>query len=275
MPENSSVRLEWLDYIRATACLMVVMLHVSAIHVLEPLDHTGWMVANFADSFSRICVPLFFMASGYLFFREKAPRGKNFIRIIAALSFYSALAILLGLMTGRQISVEMVTSLFSRPAFHHLWFFLPADCALPGRASGQDQDDVQWPMLGALVILMILFNPGLPATWGEDVATNAFRVSGPFIHYLLYAVAGAIIGSFGRRGAIDGYRRWLLVLWVLAGCMVVLSTASWSAAAGKFDGTHYSYSGVFVIIGGLELLRGYIWRQAAPWAGLAQPVVSG
>ena len=61
----------WLDYVRAIACCMVVLLHTAAEYVLKS-EGVNWNFANLVDSFTRVCVPLFFMISGYLFFRKKA-----------------------------------------------------------------------------------------------------------------------------------------------------------------------------------------------------------
>ena len=53
-----------LDFTRIVACLMVVVLHVSATGVAE-FSH-DWVYFNAYDSLVRACVPLFLMLSGAL-----------------------------------------------------------------------------------------------------------------------------------------------------------------------------------------------------------------
>ncbi|MFX4994063.1 acyltransferase family protein, partial [Acinetobacter baumannii] len=73
------------------ACCMVILLHTAAEYVLKS-NNTDWLIANVVDSFTRVCVPLFFMISGYLFFSNKTVKIKNFIKILTALTFYSFIA---------------------------------------------------------------------------------------------------------------------------------------------------------------------------------------
>ena len=65
----------WLDFLRAIACILVVLLHTSApyLYKIQTIPMRSWHVGNYVDSFTRISVPLFFMISGYLFFGEKRP----------------------------------------------------------------------------------------------------------------------------------------------------------------------------------------------------------
>ncbi|WP_072053836.1 acyltransferase family protein [Obesumbacterium proteus] len=89
----------WIDYIRCIACLLVIVLHTSAPYLSQNIssyaDGTNsvyYQFANYLDSISRICVPLFFMISGYFFFGEKKPSRKHFIKILSSLVFYSLFA---------------------------------------------------------------------------------------------------------------------------------------------------------------------------------------
>lgn len=54
----------FLDAIRVCACFLVILLHVSAIHFYNLSEY--WNIFLFYDSISRMCVPLFFMLSGFL-----------------------------------------------------------------------------------------------------------------------------------------------------------------------------------------------------------------
>lgn len=71
-------RIIWLDNIRASACILVVILHTVSMYVIK-FDKNGieWHTANIIDSISRICVPLFFMISGFIFMRKKEVKIKT------------------------------------------------------------------------------------------------------------------------------------------------------------------------------------------------------
>ena len=115
----------WLDDIRAIACIMVVVLHTAAIYILKA-DGFYWEVANIIDSFTRICVPLFFMISGYLFFFEKQVKFKNFIRLLIPLFFYSIIGLVFSVLAFKYGYVSKFNYHFlSEPIFYHLWYFYP------------------------------------------------------------------------------------------------------------------------------------------------------
>lgn len=68
-------KIYWIDNLRGIACLMVVMIHtttwyVTNAHSVSPIT---WDIANVLNSASRVSVPLFFMISGYLFWRTQRP----------------------------------------------------------------------------------------------------------------------------------------------------------------------------------------------------------
>ncbi len=58
----------WIVWIRALAILQVVYLHILArpLQAWQSTEPSMWHVANIIDSLGRVCVPLFFMISGYL-----------------------------------------------------------------------------------------------------------------------------------------------------------------------------------------------------------------
>lgn len=58
----------WVDFVRVLATFLVILLHSAAplLYQYSSISKADWWVANIYDSISRICVPLFFMISGYL-----------------------------------------------------------------------------------------------------------------------------------------------------------------------------------------------------------------
>jgi surface polysaccharide O-acyltransferase-like enzyme len=85
-PKTAKPTMEWVHAVRALAIFLVVVLHVSAeaFYLGAKIDTYDWWVANIYDSGTRICVPLFFMLTGYLllgsadsvglFYRKRARR---------------------------------------------------------------------------------------------------------------------------------------------------------------------------------------------------------
>ncbi|BAN97586.1 acyltransferase 3 [Plautia stali symbiont] len=120
-----SQKICWIDNLRAVACLMVIVIHTTTWYITGPMAVTGpgWDVANLLNSASRVCVPLFFMISGYLFFGERSAQGRHLLRIVLCLLFYSAVALayitwLTPISEGRSL-----LKLLQKPVFYHLWFF--------------------------------------------------------------------------------------------------------------------------------------------------------
>lgn len=49
----------------------------------------SWNIANIIQSMTRVCVPLFFMISGYLFMQNKEVKTKNILKVMVNLVFYT------------------------------------------------------------------------------------------------------------------------------------------------------------------------------------------
>lgn len=62
--EGQRGHLAFLDVIRVVACFLVILLHVSATHFYALTER--WPIFLAYDSVARMCVPLFFMLSGFL-----------------------------------------------------------------------------------------------------------------------------------------------------------------------------------------------------------------
>ncbi|MBN1412663.1 MAG: acyltransferase family protein [Spirochaetales bacterium] len=60
-------RVLWADILRIIACFSVILLHSVAelLYKYKELKPDYWMAANFWDSLTRFCVPVFVMLSGY------------------------------------------------------------------------------------------------------------------------------------------------------------------------------------------------------------------
>ncbi|MDZ7276707.1 acyltransferase [Pantoea eucrina] len=251
-----SAKIHWIDNLRAVACLMVIVIHTTTWYITGPMATTGlsWDVANLLNSASRVCVPLFFMISGYLFFGKRSAQRRHLLRIVLCLLFYSAVALayitwLTPISEGRSL-----LKLLQKPVFYHLWFFF----AIIGiyLLSPLIQVKSVAPRYVALLVLVlaVLANPNtVPQSLGPFrwLPVNLY-LSGDSIYYLLYALLGRAIGCMEtqRRGI-----SWLAGLGFFA-CVIGIAfgTRALLKINGAFNDTWYLYCGPLVFIAAVSLL---------------------
>lgn len=113
-----------IDGLRVVACFMVVLLHVSAMHIHE--FGPTWWAANVWDSLSRACVPLFFMLSGStLLGRSESLTeffSKRALRILLPLLVWS-IFYLWWLWYNNAPTGNWALAILSGPTMFHLWYF--------------------------------------------------------------------------------------------------------------------------------------------------------
>ncbi len=123
---SSNTTFRWVDLIRVIGAFLVVMAHISYQGEGSVLVSTYYFVI------SRIAVPLFFMASGYLLLKKEEPYGvffkKRALKVILPFLIWSAIYLLWkreGFESG--FSLELVASYIVKiirgPRENHLWFF--------------------------------------------------------------------------------------------------------------------------------------------------------
>lgn len=118
----------WLDFLRVTACFLVM-----TVHATEPfyLGGDGTLVLSAADAFwvslfegvARCCVPLFVIASGYLQLPLKYSAGKffrrRFVRIVVPMVLWT---LVYALVNGSLVANFKGLLLNFNYAAGHLWF---------------------------------------------------------------------------------------------------------------------------------------------------------
>ena len=83
------------DILKCIAIIMVIFIHIVASELYRYGEISGnrWMTANIIDSFSRMCVPIFVMVSGFFLLRKdedvKVFFKKRFVKIIPKFFIYS------------------------------------------------------------------------------------------------------------------------------------------------------------------------------------------
>lgn len=249
-------KIVWIDNLRAMACLMVIMIHTTTWYVIRgtAIGEHSWALSNVLNSASRVCVPLFFMISGYLFFGERSAGRRHFLRIVLCLLFYSAVALAyIHWLTPINAGLSL-RYVLQKPVFYHLWFFFaiiiiyllsPLIAVKPVRARY---------LAMVTLILAVLANPN---TVGQTVGSFHFLpinlwLSGDSFYYVLYALFGRAIGMMDtdRRG----------VSWLAGGtfaiCVAAIATGTRKQMAinGAFADTWYVYCGPVVFIAAVSLL---------------------
>ncbi|MGY6275600.1 acyltransferase [Methylomonas sp. MgM2] len=246
----------WLDYLRAIGCVLVVLLHTSAFYLyrMEKIDLFSWSVANYIQSFTRISVPLFFMISGYIFFGEKKPHIKNYVRVFSALLFYSALCLIYSKCYKGEPVYEALRNIFFIPVFYHLWFFY-ALLIVYMICNILTVRDVSF---GSAVlfacVFFILINPKLSNLTGLFGFSfkNKLQLDGELIYYVLYAAFGRILG----RGLISEALKFVVfapLFYILSSLLIGYGTFFVSLQAYKYVHVFYTYSSVLVAIGAFSV----------------------
>lgn len=133
----SQSRIVAIDFIRVVAIALVVLLHASSpvMYQIATTPAAVWNVHNLIDSATRICVPLFFMVSGFLLlgsseqndlhpFRDVRKRLlKLLVPLVAWSVIYRVVPIFLGgrWPTPGEIAGALV-DLTQGALVYHLWF---------------------------------------------------------------------------------------------------------------------------------------------------------
>jgi len=130
-------RINEIDFVRGIAIILVVLLHSASpvMYQFTVVPTQVWNVHNFVDSAARICVPLFFMVSGYLLLSPNATKGeplyfdlpKRIIKVLVPLIAWSLIYKTGALyINGQAINLINIIAILGGishgAAVYHLWF---------------------------------------------------------------------------------------------------------------------------------------------------------
>lgn len=113
------------DLTRAVAISLVIILHMSANSFASMGDY--WIVSLVYDSFTRSCVPLFFMLSGALLLNKNEPASifykKRLSKLVIPLIFWSYIYLLYRKFYVGETELSLSPmALVNGPVYYHLWF---------------------------------------------------------------------------------------------------------------------------------------------------------
>ncbi|WP_058911795.1 acyltransferase [Entomohabitans teleogrylli] len=248
-------KINWIDNLRGIACLMVVLIHTTTWYITNPgnVSAFSWELANMLNSASRVCVPLFFMISGYLFFGERSAQGRHFLRIGLCLLFYSLVALLyIALFTRINWHLSLI-NLLQKPVFYHLWFFFALAVIYLLSPLIAVKNASLTMVITLALILGVIANPNtVPQTlYGVKWLPINLLIGGDTFYYVLYGLLGRAIGTLdtGRKGATP-LTALSFILCILA---IALGTHEELEKRGNFADTWYLYCGPLVFIAALSL----------------------
>ncbi|HXF85914.1 MAG TPA: acyltransferase family protein [Anaerolineales bacterium] len=126
----NSRNLLWVPVLRLIAVFFVISIHAGLPLLYSygqiPDDH--WWTANIYDSMTRVCVPIFFMISGYLLLGKHEPitvfLRKRFNRVLLPLAAWTSFYLLWRKYYEGETSLSWADAIKSilSPAYYHLWF---------------------------------------------------------------------------------------------------------------------------------------------------------
>lgn len=257
----------WCDFARAVACLMVVSLHAATPFAAIRSDASWYQASLLLEAFTRCSVPLFFMLSGYLAFRENRPVtgqtiSKRLLRAFAPLAFYTAIYVPFSVLWVGHPMPNPV----GEPAFYHLWFF--------------------YVYALTTVILLLVYPSSVPAGYGALITLailllcagglQAFGVRHGFMHvsgvavYLLYCMAGYYVA---RLEMTRLYVATAMAMFVFSSMATAWITMQKSLDAMALDQTFYQYDASLVVLASFSGF--YLIKYLSPYfEWMSKPVHS-
>lgn len=114
-------RVHGLDFIRIAACYLVILLHVACQGFYSFSDY--WRICVAYDSFARMCVPLFFILSGYLLLNGKPlPLSAFYKRRLSRILIPFIIVLAIYFSYKKWTTSEFLYRVISGRVDFHLWF---------------------------------------------------------------------------------------------------------------------------------------------------------
>lgn len=237
----------WVDLIRVVAIYLVVIAHVAGqlTNAWGQISTTQWMISNIYGGLARVCVPLFFMLSGYLLLPRSESLhdfySRRMLKIL--IPFITWSLIYLGyycFAPGHSCTPHLIADLLLvKGAYYHLWFLYPLISiyfVLPLlRLMFQPQPDPK--LLWYLIVLWLIFEPAIAFAnhfWNFRINISAPLATGfPGYFFLGYLL-----------GELKLTRLWInaaAIIWLLATSITIIGTYLFTSQADQFDPFFYDF----------------------------------
>ena len=116
------------DILKCMAIIMVVLIHIVSGDLYEygKISQNSWMIANIVNSFSRICVPIFVMVSGFFLLKKdedlKIFFKKRFAKIIPKFFVYSIIFFIFAIIFKDVKDSEVLSIFFRKSTYKSIIF---------------------------------------------------------------------------------------------------------------------------------------------------------
>jgi surface polysaccharide O-acyltransferase-like enzyme len=262
--------LTWADLIRVVAIFLVVTVHVSGqiTNVWGKVPESDWFIANIYGGIARICVPLFFMISGYLLLPRSESLGtfyrKRMPKVVIPFIVWSLIYLgwYCGSHPGTCTPPLIQKLLFVQGTYYHLWFMyslIGIYLILPVlRLLIRPEADrkILWYLIGLWLVFQSVLNFA-GHFWGFRIAVSA-PLAGGFVGFF---ILGYLLGEW----RLSGSKALLAAaVWMLSTLVTILGTYFLTRAAGKFDNYFYGFTTPNVILASVSafLLLRWISEQS-------------
>ena len=122
-------RIYWLDALKILSMFGVILLHVTTpiFNKYDSIQLSHWMTANLFDSAARMCVPIFFIISGYFLLQKSESISvyfrKRVVKVVVPLLLWSIIFLIWKKYAFDQnIDIYSFYYLLIGPVHFHLWF---------------------------------------------------------------------------------------------------------------------------------------------------------
>lgn len=253
--QNSHSRQFFVDLMRVVAIFFVVILHTSesVTNHWNKIPLFDWMSGNVYNSFSRFCVPVLFMLTGFLLLDKEESLGvffgKRLRKIIIPLIAWSVIYLFLSQSYSNYTLFNAIKSMtrtiFIGPAYYHLWFLyslIPIYLLIPILrvfTKGASQT-VTWYFILLCFFSATILQP-VERLIGFDSGVS-FKLISEYIGLVL----------LGRQlGKIHFSSTWVaasVIVLVSSTIYTIYATYTATVEAGRLIGRYYSYESINVTL---------------------------
>lgn len=250
-----------IDTLRTIATLLVVLLHVSVEYVIIAKNNltfdTSFWVANIADSFSRICVPLFVLISGMFLVGRKESFKQSYqkrasrilIPLISWTIIYISYRLIFNFITAQPLDIKsiLVSVILGRP-FYHMWYmFMIIGLYLIIPILNNSIHFISRSTLWFIAIILLFFGL-LNSSYDTLLSNNVFFIFW-FVNYLGYFILGYLIKDYKRDFSIVT----LFSVYIISGISIAILSY---ITIKQYDSLYfYGYLTPFVIISSLSVYK--------------------
>lgn len=243
-----------LDSLRVVAAFAVVWLHTSVVVVLTNPDihNLAWWAGNFADAYTRWCVPIFVMVSGALVLSRSSEHDpikfyrRRMGRLFFPLIFWSFLYLILS--SYEHLSFDpywLAKTVIKGQPYYHLWYlYMMAGLYLVTPFIRQFVLTSSANLINGFIVVCFVV-ASLETSVGILSENKSGTFLGLFFPFMGYFVAGYHI----RNVSICISIRVLLVTTIVCGTLIALGTGLLLPVLGTRGWlVMYNYLNPFVII---------------------------